>query len=261
MSGKNFGEFLKEVRKRYGYKTQKQLADSSGISQTTLSRIEAGIQRPQPETLRILAEHLRPYTYGELMEEAGYFEGLPSEDKEFVMDLFSESETYELDRNISIIIDKMTTNNSFDAVTLTFLKTELTPLFESEGWDDIEFDPAHIKQLIIELDSNIEYKKLIHNALLRAMNLLQNHKGKKDILSETKAPYYAINKKDERDIARDLERLMNGLDGKHAIGFYGEDMELDEEERELLKASMEQTMRLAKQLAKKKFTPKKYRKE
>lgn len=76
-----------------------------------------------------------------------------------------------------------------------------------------------------------------------------------------KQPYYALTAKDERDIARDLERMMNDLDANHALAFYGEEMELDEEEKELLRASMEQTMRLAKQLAKKKFTPKKYRNE
>lgn len=258
MSGKAFGEFLKELRKRYGYKTQKQLADASGISQTTLSRIEAGTQRPQPETLRILAEHLRPYTYGELMEQAGYFEGLPSEDKEFVMDLFDESESYEIDRAIHKTIDKLTTNSQFDEATVTFLQTELSSLFESEGWDDVEFVPAQIKQLVVELDS-IEYKNIIHNALIRVMNLIQNHNG--IATNPIKQPYYTINDKDERDIARDLERMMSGLDSNSAMAFYGEEMDLDEEERELLRASMEQTLRLAKQLAKKKFTPKKYRKE
>lgn len=72
---------------------------------------------------------------------------------------------------------------------------------------------------------------------------------------------YALTAKDERDIARDLDRMMKDLDSKEALAFYGEKVEFDEEARELLRMSMEQTMRLAKQLAKKKFTPKKYRKE
>jgi len=54
---------------------------------------------------------------------------------------------------------------------------------------------------------------------------------------------------------------MAGLESNQALAFYGEMMELDEEERELLRASMEQTMRLTKQFAKKKTTLKKYRKE
>lgn len=98
MSAENFGDFLKDLRVRCGFKTQKQLAGASGVSQTTLSRIEGGSQRPQPETLRALAPHLKPYTYGQLMEQAGYFEGLPVEDVDFVKDLFNESEQLEINK-------------------------------------------------------------------------------------------------------------------------------------------------------------------
>lgn len=65
--------------------------------------------------------------------------------------------------------------------------------------------------------------------------------------------------KDEREIARDLEKMLSALDDKSGMAAYNEPE--DEEDRELLKASLEYSMRLAKQMAKKKFTPKKYRKE
>lgn len=61
--------------------------------------------------------------------------------------------------------------------------------------------------------------------------------------------------KDERDIARDLENMIESLDGSAAMG----DAE-DDEDRELLRASLETAMKIAKRTAKKKFTPKKYRK-
>lgn len=65
--------------------------------------------------------------------------------------------------------------------------------------------------------------------------------------------------KDERDIARDLEKILSNLDSKNGMAFYdGEPM--DEESAELLRISLENSMRLAKQMAKQKFTPKKYRK-
>lgn len=64
--------------------------------------------------------------------------------------------------------------------------------------------------------------------------------------------------KDERDIARDLERIMNNLESDDGLAFYGEPM--DEQTKELLRISLENSMRLAKQMAKQKFTPKKYRK-
>lgn len=65
--------------------------------------------------------------------------------------------------------------------------------------------------------------------------------------------------RDEREIARDLEAMINNLDNKNVIAAYN--YPEDEEDRELLKASLLTSMRLAKQIAKKKFTPKKYCKE
>lgn len=72
-----------------------------------------------------------------------------------------------------------------------------------------------------------------------------------------------LSAKDERDIAKDLEAMINSLESRNGLAsFDGHTVdELDEEDRELLIASLEQSMRLAKRLAKQKFTPKKYRKE
>lgn len=78
-------------------------------------------------------------------------------------------------------------------------------------------------------------------------------------ISESSA-YYDINKKDERDIAKELERLVADLESDTPLAFHGSPLEgLDEEEIELLRNSLENSLRVAKQLAKKKFTPKKYR--
>jgi transcriptional regulator with XRE-family HTH domain len=64
--------------------------------------------------------------------------------------------------------------------------------------------------------------------------------------------------KEERDIAIQLEKMLSDLDNKNAVSFYGEPM--DEETKEAMRISLESSLRLAKQLAKQKFTPKKYRK-
>ena len=70
-----------------------------------------------------------------------------------------------------------------------------------------------------------------------------------------------LTKKDEKDIAKDLEKIINNLSTDGYAQFAGRSIdELDEEDKELLLASLENSMRLAKRLAKKKFTPKKYRK-
>ncbi|WP_293828437.1 helix-turn-helix domain-containing protein [uncultured Phascolarctobacterium sp.] len=66
--------------------------------------------------------------------------------------------------------------------------------------------------------------------------------------------------RDERQIAADLEKMLADLDSKNAMAAMGGTVE-DDEDRELLKASLQATMRLAKKIAKEKYTPKKYRHE
>lgn len=78
--------------------------------------------------------------------------------------------------------------------------------------------------------------------------------------SDIRNPYndQILTKKDEKDIAKDLENTLNRLEtSQDGLMFDGE--ALDDETRELLKISLENSMRLAKQMAKK-YTPKKYRK-
>jgi transcriptional regulator with XRE-family HTH domain len=67
-----------------------------------------------------------------------------------------------------------------------------------------------------------------------------------------------LTEKDELDIAKDLQRIMDNLESREGLMFDGEPM--DEETKELIRISLENSMRLAKRIAKKKFTPKKYRK-
>lgn len=70
----------------------------------------------------------------------------------------------------------------------------------------------------------------------------------------------SLTPKDERDIARRLENTLADLENsQEGLMFSGEP--LDDETRELLKASLENSIRIAKINAKQKFTPKKYRKE
>lgn len=69
-----------------------------------------------------------------------------------------------------------------------------------------------------------------------------------------------LNARDERDIAKRLEAALDDLENtQDGLMFSGEP--LDDETRELLKASLENSIRIAKINAKQKFTPKKYRKD
>lgn len=69
---------------------------------------------------------------------------------------------------------------------------------------------------------------------------------------------YILSPKEERDIAKDLEKMLSDLESGEALAFHGEP--LDDESKELLRISLENSLRLAKQVAKQKFTPKKHRK-
>lgn len=69
---KKFGEWFKEIRMTSGFNTQKELSEMSGVSRATISRIEAGIQRPDPETISDASIYLTSTTYDQLMFNAGY---------------------------------------------------------------------------------------------------------------------------------------------------------------------------------------------
>lgn len=78
--------------------------------------------------------------------------------------------------------------------------------------------------------------------------------------NEPEAPSVPLTPRDERQIAADLEKMLADLDSKNSMAAMGGTVE-DDEDRELLKASLQATMRLAKKIAKEKYTPKKYRHE
>ena len=69
-----------------------------------------------------------------------------------------------------------------------------------------------------------------------------------------------LTKKDERDISRRIDQILTDLESQQAgLMFDGEP--LDEETKELLAISLRNSMETSKIWAKKKFTPKKYRKD
>ena len=68
-----------------------------------------------------------------------------------------------------------------------------------------------------------------------------------------------LSAKAEKDIKKALGKTLEQLENcQDALMFDGEP--IDDETRELLKSSLENSMRLAKKIAKEKYTPKKYKK-
>lgn len=77
-------------------------------------------------------------------------------------------------------------------------------------------------------------------------------------LNEGVSPYPDLSPRDEKDIEKALQDTLNQLESEqNGLMFSGQ--ALDDETRELLKISLENSLRMAKITAKKKFTPKKYR--
>lgn len=69
----SYGEFIKQHRLSSGYKSQRHLAERSGISSATISRIENEIQKPEVETLQTLAKVLESTSFVEMMVICGYW--------------------------------------------------------------------------------------------------------------------------------------------------------------------------------------------
>lgn len=93
------------------------------------------------------------------------------------------------------------------------------------------------------------------------IQLLADYFGvlKSDLTEEhSEQPYYTLNDKDEKDIAKTLEKMIENLDG---LRYSKEESEYSDETRELLIGALEQAARIAKMEAKRKYTPKKYRNE
>lgn len=79
------------------------------------------------------------------------------------------------------------------------------------------------------------------------------------LLGRTDTPEFT--KKDERDVQKILDNLLDGLSDQHSLAYLkngGE--EIDEEDAELIYNALEKAARRAKILAKEKYTPNKYKK-
>lgn len=81
------------------------------------------------------------------------------------------------------------------------------------------------------------------------------------LLGRSDKKYWELNDKDERDIQKQLDKMVKGISNEQSLAFFetNDGNDLSDSDKALLRASLEQTLRLSKELAKKKFTPNKYR--
>lgn len=144
--------------------------------------------------------------------------------------------------------------------------------------DKIEFEMKErgVSRYKLSKETGIPYTTLTQilngrteNPQVKALQIIADYFGKpldyftgSSPLNESKQAAndpYALTPKDERDIAKQLEQMKESLESNMALSFHGEP--IDDEDREALLASLENTLRLSKYMAKKKFTPNKYRKD
>ena len=92
-----------------------------------------------------------------------------------------------------------------------------------------------------------------------SVDYLLGRKRTPDITDDsTSDGFDTLTAKDRRDIAKRLNSIIDAIDSDEALMFDGEPM--DDETRELLKASLEVDLKVGKSRAKEKYTPHKYKK-
>lgn len=93
------------------------------------------------------------------------------------------------------------------------------------------------------------------DSLLKKMELIH---GNEEVKSESKQ-IVALNKRDEKDIAKDVDKIMSKLDEQEDGPIYYNGKELSEVDRELFKGALELALKSIKIKNKEKYTPKKYK--
>ncbi|MES5862847.1 helix-turn-helix domain-containing protein [Lacticaseibacillus paracasei] len=73
-----------------------------------------------------------------------------------------------------------------------------------------------------------------------------------------KRHYYSLSERDNQRIDEKIKDILDGLDPE-GPDFFKQNAELSDEDKHLLAVSLRQSYALAQELAKKKYTPKKYR--
>lgn len=140
-----YGEFIKKHRIESGFKKQKDLADKTGISAATISRIENEVQKPEVETLKMLTQHLATTSLVELMVVCGY----ANED-----DLLEG-----LDENPTAVLLKKSDGKSFVQETGRVHRKKQTPTSNEEEFVDRSIDLTD-DEILEQFDLKIDGRSL-----------------------------------------------------------------------------------------------------
>ena len=105
MGIKSFGLYFADLRVKSGYRSQRELAEKSGVSHSTINRIEAGTHRATPDTLKAVAPYLKNTSYEELLKEAGIITTSAFFDESGRYRFRSDGEN--IDAEIEILLEKL----------------------------------------------------------------------------------------------------------------------------------------------------------
>lgn len=109
-----------------------------------------------------------------------------------------------------------------------------------------------LKEIAEALDTTVSY-------LLGENDTTDNPTQPEKIIDDANDIDARLTKRDKKDIAKELEKLMGDLE--HSEGLLAYNNDLTDEQKELIKNALEIALKVVKIKNKEKYTPKKYRKE
>ena len=235
------GERIKKLREKKNLSTN-DLSRLTGISQSTISKLENGKRKPELSTLEKIAQALNVFV-DKLRGES--------------ISCIIEDRLEETGKTFEDVAEKTGVPFYWLQNIDTFIPGQLgdyeigydwiTKVAEDLGLPGSTLRTALARQEIPVYDGPMPTVEEVFKDVSFEENISD---------SRSNAPLKPLTKKDERDIARDLEKILSNLESDNALSYMGEP--LDDETKELMRISLENSMRLATQLAKRKFTPKKY---
>lgn len=171
-----FGKYIAQLRRESGYKSQRKLAEVSGISNGTIARIEDGSQKPKPETLNILAQYLSGVSYEMLMEKMGY--------------IYQEEEDMEVQADVSEFIFRQ-----LEPIIFNFSKNDDDFILEFEEFlktysenNNIDFEKIRNPLKLINFvkwNPDLNVKSSLHNEIFNFNSANEHLKVKKNRIMKT----------------------------------------------------------------------------
>lgn len=137
------------------------------------------------------------------------------------------------------------------------LRKNIINFREERDWSQAEL-ARRIKMNNTALNKIEKGTRKVSSAELEALASAFNVSTDYLLGNSDKKHYYDLTDKEKNDIGVQAEKLMQGIESGHNLNFYGEPA--TEEQKSRLLIAVQTAMEMNKQEAKKKFTPKKYRK-